>query len=262
MEWGLFKPVLTNLILPPAGPILLVLACWALIWRSRARWVRGLGHAGLVATLILTWLLSCNAVAVWLARHILPQYSPILPEQIRQQAVQAIVVLGGGVDQVAPEYGKPDLFPPAYMRLRYGIHLAGQLNLPLAVSGGLGWSAHAPSNASEAEVAAQIAQTEWRQTVSHVETKSRDTRENALFTRQLLPSSIHRIALVTNAWHMPRSVAQFEAAGFEVVAAPMGYILQAGSPVNRWTPSATGLRDSSWVLRERLGLWLTAPPGK
>jgi uncharacterized SAM-binding protein YcdF (DUF218 family) len=90
------------------------------------------------------------------------------------------------------------------------------------------------------------------------ENQSRDTRENALLTAALLKSDgVSHIALVTHAWHMPRSVRQFETAGLLVVPAPMGFIRSDSTPLLQWLPSGKGLRDSGWVIREWLGLLLT-----
>ena len=54
-----------------------------------------------------------------------------------------------------------------------------------------------------------------------LEEASRDTFENARFSVALArPSPTQRWLLVTSAWHMPRAVGCFRAAGFAVVAAP------------------------------------------
>jgi uncharacterized SAM-binding protein YcdF (DUF218 family) len=64
---------------------------------------------------------------------------------------------------------------------------------------------------------------------------SRDTRENALRSFALLsPQGITRIALVTHDWHMQRSKMLFEAAGFQVLPAPMGYIQPPRALGNRF----------------------------
>ncbi|PPD46194.1 MAG: hypothetical protein CTY15_02150 [Methylocystis sp.] len=56
------------------------------------------------------------------------------------------------------------------------------------------------------------------------EDKSRNTFENAVFTRDLVqPKPGERWLLVTSAMHMPRSVGIFRKAGFPVVAYPVDY---------------------------------------
>ncbi len=56
------------------------------------------------------------------------------------------------------------------------------------------------------------------------EDKSRNTYENAVFTRELVkPQPGERWLLVTSAMHMPRSVGIFRKAGFPVIAYPVDY---------------------------------------
>ena len=57
-----------------------------------------------------------------------------------------------------------------------------------------------------------------------IEGKSRNTQENAQFTRDLIkPRTGDRWVLVTSALHMPRAVAAFHKAGVEVIPYPVGY---------------------------------------
>ena len=57
-----------------------------------------------------------------------------------------------------------------------------------------------------------------------LETRSRDTFENAVYSRELVsPSEGETWLLVTSAFHMPRSIGLFRKAGFDVVAWPADY---------------------------------------
>jgi uncharacterized SAM-binding protein YcdF (DUF218 family) len=95
----------------------------------------------------------------------------------------------------------------------------------------------------------------WGLRLKWSDDRSRDTEENARATAALLQADgIRRIALVTHSTHMPRSVLQFEAAGFEVLPTPMGAVLARSRAVLEWLPSARGLWASQDVLREWLGL--------
>jgi len=88
-----------------------------------------------------------------------------------------------------------------------------------------------------------------------LESTSRDTWENAQLLAPLLQKNgVQRIALVTDAWHMPRSVAAFEQTGLSVTPAPIGFAQPIESQLLQWLPSAQGLLISRQVLRECLGL--------
>jgi len=252
MALGELKPILTNLALPPGA--LLLLIGLGLLMAARKR-VGGLVLA-LAATAAL-WLLSCHAVAVWLALNLLPQPAPLSLTALKSSGAQAIVVLGGGVHPVAPEYGESQASPAAAMRLRYGAWLARQSGLPVAFAGGQGWGAAGAQALSEGEVARRAALQDYGLTLSWIDKQSRDTRENAQFLRPLLQKDkVGKIVLVTHAWHMPRSVAAFEGAGFTVVPAPMGFILSSRSGLLEWMPSSDGLDTSRVVLKEWLGLFV------
>jgi uncharacterized SAM-binding protein YcdF (DUF218 family) len=248
MQAGELKPILAALALPPAGPLLLALA--GLAW---ARWRRRAGTALAVLAIAALTALSCQGVALLLARGILPQVAAAQARDL--QSVQAIVVLGGGVDRDTPEYGSPQLGAFAYGRLRYGAWLARRSGKPLAYAGGQGWSALGSGQEPEAQVARRVVRDDYGLALRWLEDRSRDTRENADFIAQAMrPDGILRIAVVTDSWHMPRAVHYFRAAGFEVVPAPTGFPQTQGNGVLQWLPSAEGLLLSRQVLREWLAL--------
>ncbi len=261
MNLGELKPILTALAMPPAGLLLVMTVGAALAWPHGASRVRRRVGLSVVALATLTlWLLSCHAVAVWLARHALPQVSPLEPAslaQLRSQGVQAVVILGGGVLPSAPEYGQAQPSSATAARLRYGLDLARRAQLPVGFAGGVGWAAVGSEQAvNEAQVALVMAKGQ-QQDIRWLDEKSRDTAENARFMRQVMQADgVRKIALVTQAWHMPRSLKHFEQAGFEVLAAPTGFVLPRSRPLLEWLPSAQGLLASHWVLREWLALRL------
>ena len=245
------KPLLTNLIMPPAGPLLLLILAGTLAkWRRRLSW--GLASLAVVSL----WILSCNATSYGLSQWLLKSYPALKVEQLRE--AQAIVVLGGGVNIHAPEYGQAVLGDAAHMRLLYGVNLAKQSHLPLIYAGGKGWGAPAAQLDSEAAVAAFVLQRDSGMRFAWVDDQSRDTRENAQRSwEQLSAQGIHTIVLVTNDWHMQRSVRNFEQAGFKVLPAPMGYLQPLTGWDSDYLPSAGGMQNTRTVLREWLGLLMT-----
>jgi uncharacterized SAM-binding protein YcdF (DUF218 family) len=247
---GELKPILTTLALPPAAPLLLALLGWLLALRKKAA-----GLALVFVAFAMLWLLSCHAVAVWLAQNILPQYAPLSVAALKASGAQAIVVLGGGVHPVAPEYGEPQASAAAAMRLRYGAWLARQSGLPVAFAGGQGWGAASTQTLSEGEVARRAALWDYGLTLKWIDNQSRDTAESARLLRPLLQKdSIQQIVLVTHATHMPRSLRAFERAGFTVTAAPMAFTLPSRNGLLEWLPSSDGLDSSRVVLKEWLAL--------
>ena len=67
------------------------------------------------------------------------------------------------------------------------------------------------------------------------EGKSRNTTENALFSHELVkPDPTQKWVLMTSAFHLPRAVALFETAGWNVIPYPVDYHLspQGFNPLN------------------------------
>jgi uncharacterized SAM-binding protein YcdF (DUF218 family) len=259
-----WKPVLGALVLPPV-PFLLLMLIGATQARRRPVWawlLLLLGAAGI-------WLGSTVAVGEALQRTLLAPAHALTQEQLKELQVgrkagvaggTAIVVLGGGREGYAPEYGSSNLGEPSMERLRYGLWLSRETGAPLAFSGGTG---HAQVDGpGEAQVAARIAEREFGKALKWAEDGSRDTRENAARTVSLLqPEGVTRIVLVTHGWHMRRSQRAFEQAierrggGITVVPAPMGLARSDLSPALRWLPSSGGFRATRQALHEYAG-WL------
>jgi uncharacterized SAM-binding protein YcdF (DUF218 family) len=94
------------------------------------------------------------------------------------------------------------------------------------------------------------------------ENKSRNTVENALFTREIAkPKPGERWLLVTSAYHLPRAVGVFRKVGFAVEAYPVDWRTRGPEDALRPFPTlGEGLRRTDTAVREWLGLtvyWLT-----
>ena len=95
-----------------------------------------------------------------------------------------------------------------------------------------------------------------------VEEQSRNTVENAVFSKLIAqPKPGERWLLVTSAYHMPRSIGVFRAAGFPVEAYPVDWRTRGIADALRPFPTlAEGLRRTDTAVREWIGLvayWLT-----
>lgn len=257
------RPVLTALLLPPVPLLVLVLIG---SWWSATR--RGLGRALVVLGAAGIWLTGTVAAGEWLQRVLLaPSALPAaelarIKRDVAAGKPVAVLVLGGGRELNAPEYGAANLPPLALERLRYGAWLAAATGAPLAYAGGVG---HAERGGpSEAEVAARIAATQFGRPLRWREDESRDTRENAARATALLRSAgVREVLLVTHGWHLPRAQRAFNDAAarepsLRVTPAGMGLAPRAMRPALRWMPSGEGYALVRHVLREQLGLWLGA----
>jgi uncharacterized SAM-binding protein YcdF (DUF218 family) len=247
---GEWKPVLTALALPPAGPLLLVALGVLLALRRRVA-----GFLVALVGLVLAWALSTNALAMALAQHLLPGVQAVQLQDVRR--TQAIVVLGGGVLPRAPEYGEPQPGPHTLERLRYGAWLARHSGLPLAFAGGVGWAAAGTGTEAEGTVARRVLQEDYGLALRWMDERSRDTAENAARMADLLQrDGVRRIALVTDATHMERAMAAFRAKGFDVLPAPTDFPVAAERPLLQWLPSVHGADVCHQLVREALARWV------
>jgi uncharacterized SAM-binding protein YcdF (DUF218 family) len=260
-----WKPVLTALLLPPV-PLIVVMLVGARLILPR----RGIGWLVIVVSAALMWLSCTVGTGRLLAQAMLRPPAVLNPVRVaelkaRVQAREpvAIVVLGGGLRPLAPEYGVSSLTDASLERLRYGLWLQRETGAPLAFSGGVGW-ADADTGTPEAQIAARIAAQEFGRTIKWTEDQSRDTRENAARSLALLkPQGVTTIVLVTHDWHARRALRAFEAAAqgtVRIEAAPLGS-LAPGAGLRgalAWLPSSDGFAAVRQVLREGIGVLLGA----
>ncbi len=236
-------------LLPPGLMIGLMLAGWLLAKRfdTAGRFLAFSGFA-------LLWLASTPLVADFNI-GLLEQAPALTEADLRPPRGQAIVVMSGGRIPAAPEYdGKDVLSPLALERVRYAARLHRLTGLPVLATGGSVFGGRAP----EAELIRDSLQRDFGVPVRWLETRSRNSQENAVFSYALLaPQGITRIYLVTHAWHMPRSRRAFEQAGFVVIPAPTGYehaFAREAPLLLQLLPSADALRTNTRFVHEVLGM--------
>lgn len=249
MSW-LMANFVASFFLPPLNGLMPAFIGLCLV-RRRPRLGKGLIALGLV----LLTAFSLAFVADSLLEPLEGRYPALPRESLRDLKVDAIVILGSGRYRKAPEFGgDDDVRQLALDRLRYGALLARESGRPILVSGG-NPDGHGSSEAQAMKIALARdfgVPTRW------VEEESGSTHENARYSAEiLLPLGIRRIALVTHAFHMPRSVAAFEAAGFEVVPAPTAFLGSRRPPiVLDFIPRYDVMRNSGFALHEFIGiLW-------
>lgn len=249
MELLLVK-ILSALVLPPGGNIVLAVAALAL-WRR----LRMLAVILMSISLVSLYAFSTPTLSDVLFESV-ESFHPRLPGAAVAENVGAIVVLAGGRNRNAPEYGGETVSFPSLVRLRYAARLQRETGLPLLVSGG---RVYGIESTSESALIRNVLETEFNASVRWLEERSRTTAENATYSVELLRNdNIPAIVLVTDAAHMPRAVEAFRKQGMEVHAAPTGHRSGRGgrAGIMDWLPSSSALDKSRIALHELLGrLW-------
>jgi len=235
--------IATTLILPPGGPILIMLLGLILLRRFRK-----LGVTLIVFALLMFFASSLPVVS----KAIRPgSNESIAAISIADMAsAEAIIVLGAGLYVNAPEYGEDTLSGSALERVRYGAYLHRRTGKPLLVTGGR------PKNTklSEAEAMRRTLEQEFGVPVQWTEERSLNTRDNANYSFQTLQGEgIDRIILVTHASHMLRASAEFERAGFNVTPAPTKIHAELSFSYFDLLPSAAAMNSTARSLHEWLG---------
>ncbi len=232
-------------LLPPMSLVIL-LAIGLLLFRRLPR---------LAMSLILLATLALFALSTpWVSGVLLKSLeisTPITPDQLK--TADAIVVLGGGRLLGAAEYGGDTLNNISLARLRYAAILHRASGLPILASGGMASS----GTLAESRIMQDILQSEYGLSARWIEDASTTTRENAQNVAPLLrQAGVHRIVLVTHAWHLRRAVPLFQAQGLSVIPAGTQFSSTNLNSIFDLAPTPAGLRDSTFALHEWLGiLW-------
>jgi uncharacterized SAM-binding protein YcdF (DUF218 family) len=96
-----------------------------------------------------------------------------------------------------------------------------------------------------------------------VEPEARNTAENAQRSKALVDARGFRsIVIVTSAFHMPRSLGCFRAAGLDPDTLAVDYRMRAPEADGHWLPRATYLQETSEVVHELAGRLVYRLTGK
>jgi uncharacterized SAM-binding protein YcdF (DUF218 family) len=227
-----------------------LLLCLLALLFSRLRWERGSFYTLLLA---VGWLYLCstaqfaNFLMGTLERGFVSRAMSVV------EPADAIVLLGGGTRGDTHMGTLPDLNQHAD-RLVHAVALYKAGKAPVIVLTG-GSFEDARPEAQQMQDLLMVMGVPAKHLL--LENESRNTHDNAANTAQLLKASgIHRILLVTSAFHMRRSQALFAAQGLEVVPAPTDYQqLVAKQVLPGWLPVVSNLQQSTIALHEIVGYW-------
>ncbi len=244
----LITRIIEALVFPPGGVLLLFVVGLVLL-RQRSALARPL----LWLSVGIGYVFSTPLFADFLMTQ-LQSHPALSAKEVKASGGRAIVVLSAGRNEQAAEFGGVDVVGEnTFLRLRYAAHLHRMTGLPLLVSGGRPLGEEGPSLA---HLMAESLQQDFGIDTVWLEERSRTTGENALFSEEILTQKgIDTILLVTQAWHMPRSVAIFEQLGLKVIPAPTAFV-GSGDDFQIFLPSAKYLHATRYALHEMVGmLW-------
>ncbi|RUZ97478.1 YdcF family protein, partial [Mesorhizobium sp. M7A.F.Ca.US.001.02.1.1] len=219
---------------------------------------RRLAAAGSVLAFLILALSAWTSLGAMMLNPLEERFArPPLPEK-----VDGIVVLGGGFEgAINLARGGYELNSSGDRMVETAILARRFPTAKVVVSGGTGAlfldgegdAATAPRLLTALGVAADR---------MILENKSRNTYENAVFTKELVtPKPGETWLLVTSAFHMPRAKALFDKAGFATVPWPVDYRTSGREGVGLFRDNpADSLQATTMAIREWIGLfayWLS-----
>ena len=238
---------------------LLAVGLGLLLWSRRAR----LGRALLLAGSVLLLLFSNKFLSHAFVRPLEARY-PAIPELRAGQplppalaACRFVVVLGSGNGHAPGLSATNQMSGSALGRLTEAVRLLRVLPAARLIVSGPADPAR-PERPSHAAMLARAAESLGieRSRALFIE-DARDTEDESLAVQRLVGGE--PFALVTSAWHMPRTLALFRHAGLAPLPCPADYSARAGDDL-LWSDflwDTESLGRSTWAVRERLGyLWI------
>jgi uncharacterized SAM-binding protein YcdF (DUF218 family) len=211
---------------------------------------RRLGIAALSVLLILGWQPLPDA----LIRQLEARY-PEIPTNTDLNGYTGLIVLGGATasGRVSQAHALPQVDSGSERLSATVAVLRRYPYLRMVYTGGEGdLLGSGPSEAERARLFFEDLGA--KSPLMQYEAASRNTYENAILTAQVPGvDTTQRWLLVTSAWHMPRSMATFQKAGWNVVAYPVDYRTGAST---HWADYSmrNGVEKWQLLLNEWVGL--------
>lgn len=235
--------------------ILLLTAAMLAIYKRRNRLAQRLGIAGW-AVLFVFGVLPTGP-------YLMARLEGVYPANDLPRKVEGVILLGGFIDtEVGLNHATPQLGDSTDRLIKFTDMAQQYPYARLVFTSGQGTLSQ--NGVPEGQLIKPLlermrAYTRWRLTI---EDQSKTTWENARNSYELVKPKGQWV-LVTSAWHMPRAMGAFRAAGWDVVAAPSDYRadgLRAGF-LDNLALSHTAIKEIGGIIVYKLlGRWTTEVP--
>jgi uncharacterized SAM-binding protein YcdF (DUF218 family) len=243
--------ILPLLLMPVT--IVLVLSLIALLLQ---RGSKKMAASLLAVAISVLWVASTPMVANGLYRGLESRYPPQPLAEV--QEADCIVLLGGVIGAPMPPRVEADLGETVDRVYKSAqLFRAGKARSLIVTAGNQPWS---QSAWTEADLIRDLL-VEWGvpKGVIFLEGSSRNTRENAIYSKNLIDSiNCKESLLVTSAAHMPRALAAFQSVNASVIPVSTDVrIIDRDVPTPMdFLPSAGALAMTSEAIREWIGQWV------
>lgn len=242
----LFKKLVAPFMLPPGLFILVLLLSGVfLIFRHH----RKIGIFNFVVGLFF-WILCSAPFSNFLMEGLESEFQ--IPNNVKGDV---IVLLGGGNIDKVPDFSGYGI-PTDRMigRIVTAVRLQKYLSIPIIVSSG---KVHKNSSAGALIAKRFLIDLGVEEGQIIIEDKSRDTYENAKYTREIcLRNGYKNPILVTSASHLKRSLLSFKKIGMDIVPYPANFRSKRTKNYQLYSylPHSSSLVTTSIALHEYLGI--------
>lgn len=242
-----------SFLLPPGIFFVCLWILAAYLWRIGRSVSQRRAAAAIFAVTTVFYLLSTS----WAADALMSRLESVYDQPAHPQG-DVIVMLGGGATVDTPSFGeKGNLTAIPSARLLAAVELYNQLHVPVLVSGGQVYKDSGP----EAEIAKrELLRLGVPENMIFTEPNSLNTRQNAIYSSEIMrEQGFEHPVLVTSAFHIERSVENFQKEGFQVLPFPTDYHVSRKQVFhyNKLMPQSSALDESVTVMREQLRLAVT-----
>ena len=241
----LIHRLLQSFFLPPLNGLLIIILGLIFLY-----WKKVTGKFFIIIGMMVIYLQATPFVANYMSKKIeLESFN-----ESEMPMVQAIIVLGGGINNNTSEYGVSAMANNStFSRLRYTAYLAKQYpsKIIIVTGGALSYGD------SEAKVMKRALINEFGVTNTIItEDRAVTTNENAKFVSHILQQyNINNVLIITQAFHAKRAIALFNKYGVSVFAGSTDYYATGYyiKPILWFLPTASAMLQTSNVLREYVG---------